>query len=158
MDSYQFCWSRPPQMREYVWPTVATVLAFGLSSTWIWTIIDPEQRSADPMDGHAMWIIALTSWFLPFFSWLMLINKRQQYRDRIPVLIIDDRGISVKNWRRKSLTFSWSETSFERVQRGRDDDMFFQAGKISGLISLNDLDRNPTEIIDVMNRCSGHMS
>lgn len=154
MNSHEFRWSRLPQMREHVWPALATLLALSLSSACIWVIINPAQRGADPMDQYAMWIIAPLSWSLPFVFWSMLMIKRQQFKDRVPVLAVDDRGISTKDWRGKPLTFLWSEITFERVQRGPKDEIFFRAGKISGSSSLNDLDRNPDEIIDIMNRCS----
>jgi hypothetical protein len=151
---HQFHWSRPPQVREYVWPTVATLLALGLSFAGGWALVDPAQRSGDPMDLYAMLIIAPLSWLIPFFFWSMLVRKRRQFSERVPVLAVDDRGISTKDWRGKSVIFSWAEITFERVQRGSSDDMLFQAGKISGSISLNDLDRAPDEIAGIMNRCS----
>jgi hypothetical protein len=156
MSSYPFRWSRPPQLREYVWPIVATLQAVGLSFAGLVALFDPAQYSGDPMDQYAMWIIAPLSWLIPFFFWSMLAIKRQQFRDRLPVLVVDDRGISTRDWRGKLLVFLWSEVTFERVQRGANDDMLFRAGKVSGSISLKDLDRNPGEITDIMNKCSMH--
>lgn len=151
---HQFHWSRPPPAHEYVWPTVATLLALGLSFAAGWALVDPTQRSSDPVDLYAMWIIAPLSWLIPFFFWSMLVRKRRQFSERVPVLAVDDRGISTLDWRGKSLVFSWAEIIFERVQRGSSDDLLFRAGKTSGSISLKDLNRKPDEIVDIMNRCS----
>lgn len=150
---HQFHWRRPPQVREYVWPTVATLLALGLSFVGGWALVDPTLRSGDPMDLYAMWIFALLFWLIPFFFWSMLVRKRRQFSDEVPGLAVDDRGISTMDWRGKSLFFSWAEIIFERVQRGSSDDLLFQAGKVSGSISLNELDREPDEIAEIIYRC-----
>lgn len=133
---------------------VATLQALWLSFAAGWTLVDPAQRSDDPMDLYAMWIIAPLSWLIPFFFWSMLLRKRRQFSRQIPVLEVDDRGISMMDWRGKSLVFSWPEIAFERVQRGSSDEMLFRASKMSGSISLNDLDRKPDEVADIMNQCS----
>jgi len=154
MSSYQFRWSRPPQLRECFWPTVATLLAIGLSFAALIALYDSAQRSGDPMDQYAIGIIAALSWLIPFFFWSMLALKRHQFRDRLPVLVVEDRGISIRDWRGRLLAFPWSEVSFERIQRGANDEILFQAGKVSGAISLRSLDRNPDEITDIMSQCS----
>lgn len=144
-------------MREYVWPIVATMLALGLSLARPLGLIARAPLGADLMDQYAMWIIAPLSWWLPFFLWSTVVTKKRQFRDRVPVLVVNDQGISVKDWRGKSLTFSWTEVTFERVKRGLNDDMLFRAGRISGSISLNDLDGGVDEITEIMTRCSGLM-
>lgn len=83
-----------------------------------------------------------------------MVTKKRQFRDRIPVLVVDDQGISVKDWRGKSRTFSWTEVIFERVKRGLNDDLLFRAGNISGTVSLNDLDGGADEIAEIMTRFS----
>jgi hypothetical protein len=152
---YQFRWSRPPQVREYVWPTVATLLALGLSVAGAVVLIDPAQRSGDPMDEYALWITALLSWLIPFFFWSTVATRRRQFQNGDPVLLVDDRGMSIRNWRGTMLEFLWSEIeTFERMQSSRDDDLLIRAGKISGSIPLKDLDTSPSEIVETINRCS----
>jgi len=141
-------------MREYFWPIGATMLALGLSLAGPLNLIAIAPLGADLVDQYALWIIAALSWWLPFFLWSMVVTKKRQFRDRVPVLVVNDQGISVRDWRGKSLTFSWTEVIVERVKRGLNDDMLFRAGKISGSVSLNDLDRGADEITEIMTRCS----
>lgn len=130
------------------------MLAFGISLAGPLDLIATAPPGADLMDQYALWIIAPLSWGLPFFLWSIVVTKKRQFRDRIPVLVVDDQGISVKDWRGKSRTFSWTEVIFERVKRGLNDDLWFRAGKISGTVPLNDLDRGADEIAEIMTRCS----
>lgn len=153
---YQFRRSRPPQMRDYVWPTVATLLAIGLSLAEVVAIINPAQRSDNPIDNYAFWIVALLSWLIPFIFWAIVATRRRQFRRGEPVLLVDDRGMSVTDWRGNLLNFRWPEFErLERVQSGRDDELWFRAGKFSGAISLNDLDFDPNEVVEIINRSSG---
>lgn len=129
-------------------------MALGLSFVFGWMLVDPAQRGGDPIDFFAMGIVVPLSWLVPYFLWSILVTKRLQFSERIPVLTVDQQGIATMDWRGRSLVFTWATITFERVQRNASDDLLFRAGNISGSISLHDLDETPDRIVDIVNRCS----
>jgi hypothetical protein len=131
------------------------LLASGLSLAGFIVIVDPAQRGDEPMDTYALWIVAVLSWLLVFFFWSPVVARWRNFRRNEPVLLVDDQGMSMRDWRGTMRTFRWSEfQGLERLQRGREDELWFRAGAVSGAFPLHDLAMIPDEVIAIIDRHS----
>lgn len=139
-------------MKEYLWPLISLGLALSVSGLPLVIWLDPHQRSSNDFDNWGIWLIAILAWILPATMMRMVQRERSAYIEQSPVLVVSDTGLQIITLNGRKV-LPWSELAWDEVQEKNGERcLYVYSGKISGMVSLEDLDSEPDKILAAISK------
>lgn len=154
MNEYRY--KKLPSLLDYRWTFISVSIAGFLSVAAIISFLDPEQRSESFIEAYGMYLVAMVSWWLPYFFFSIIRSKYHAAKDGTPALLVKADGIIVLSWHGNPVTMGWEE--IKRLDLDENDNLMFASTKgFSGNIDLSELDSDPETIWTVIQTHRGRV-
>lgn len=150
--SYRFTRTRSPGIRDYAPPMALLAVAIAI----FLEIGRSALRSGDYPNLLTSGILVLPGLFLFVLLIPEPLGQWTRFRRQATELAVDEQGLSFRDRWGTLVKLAWPEIErFEFARIRAEDLLLLRAGKLSGSISLMNLDTAGSEIFDIIRRCSG---